>query len=156
MGLFNDYNQKPMSNVNPEDAFAVLKHMMRPTQKQPAPSLSPLLSEFPDDDLGVGRRVIRADITESDEIVVRVRMHDGSVGEIGIKGTTLSQIILDRNAKALGINARAPDEVFSVDVGDGDIGGDKNQKVSASVDVDELLAASKKVGVAGKLPQRFA
>ena len=110
-------------------------------------SINPLLSDFPDDDLHVGRRVVQANITEADEILVNIRMIDGSMGSITIKATTIAQIIIDRNAKAAELAKEAESMPVSnaIDVGDGDLGGgDPRPVISNVVDADELLEASRR------------
>ncbi len=120
-----------------------------------------LLSDFPDDEFNIGKRIVQANITEVDEIVVNIRMVGGEMGTITIKGTTLAQIIMDRNIKAAKADAsfESADDGSSIDVGDGLGGEDRRSEISNIVDADELLAASKKrlpSGVTGGIqPRRF-
>jgi hypothetical protein len=109
-----------------------------------AKGINPLLSDFPDDDLNVGRRIVHANVTEEDEIEIKVQMKDGTVGQITIKASTIAQIILDRNNRKVEVDEVG--QTISVDVGDGDLGGGNPGERNAVeyTDADELLAASKK------------
>lgn len=129
-------------------AYAQKKAKQPISDAKPSVSnINSLLSDFPDDDLHVGRRVVQANITESDEILVNIRMIDGSIGSITIKATTIAQIIIDRNTKAAELAKEAESMPVSnaVDVGDGDLGGgDPRPVISNVVDADELLEASRR------------
>lgn len=126
----------------------------------PMNNVNPLLSDFPEDDLHVGKRVVQANVTEADEILVNVQLADGSIGSITIKASTLAQIILDRNARTAQAAQQpaSPTTQNAIEVGDGDLGGGNQQPTFSNlVDADELLSASKRrSGVTGGPVQRFA
>jgi hypothetical protein len=96
----------------------------------------------PDDGLKLGSRLFKLDINEADLIDVDITMCDGTRGNLQIKGTTLAQIILDRNARAAPA-VEAPTVTNEIQVGDGDLPAGA-QTVSKIVPADDLIAASRK------------
>lgn len=157
MGLFSKIEDMLVGHAMAP--YQSIDKTLRAARKEKAKlsnNVNPLLSDFPDnhDGIVVGKRIIQANITEADEIVVNIQMIDGSIGNLTIKATTLAQIIIDRNARAVPQEVEAPPEVTAIDVGDGDLGGSNPQaQLSNIVDADELLNASRK---RPPIPKRYA
>lgn len=106
------------------------------------PALRRVNEVEPDDSLKLGSRLFKLDINEADLIDVTITMCDGSRGNLQIKGATLAQIILDRNARAAPA-VEAPTVTNEIQVGDGDLPAGA-QTISKIVPADDLLAASQK------------
>jgi hypothetical protein len=114
---------------------------MQPIPKLIGGKVPPALIGEPtieDDDFGNVDRQINLDIIEGDTINVKIRMVNGTVGQITIKGSTIAQVILDRNASA----QQEEQEDGAVQVGDDDLGG--SAPASRSVTAEALVNASLK------------
>lgn len=95
-----------------------------------------------DDDFDIRPKTYTLDLNEADVLNLTVKMIDGSNGQISIKGTTIAQIILDRNAKAAPV--QDPESTATeIQVGDGDI-SDAPVIPLKMVNADEILEASQR------------
>jgi hypothetical protein len=95
-----------------------------------------------EDDFDLRAKTYTLDLNEADVLNLTIRMADGSNGQISIKGTTIAQIILDRNAKAVPV--QDPESTTTeIQVGDGDI-SDAPVIPLKLANADEILTASQR------------
>lgn len=128
--------------MTPEEAFEKLMMGHQPQTVPGRPALRRVIEPTPEESPAVGTRFFNLDITEVDIIDVTITMADGSKGNLQIKGTTLAQIILDRNARALPA-PEPPVATNEIQVGDGDL-PEGARVASKIVPAEDLLAASQK------------
>lgn len=95
-----------------------------------------------DDGIHAGRRYFKLEVTEADELDIDITLADGSLGNLQIRCTTLAQIILDRNAKAL-VPDLPESSITEIQVGDGDM--NTNVVVPLKrVNADDLITATQR------------
>lgn len=116
-----------------------------PPTMQAVPNLSPGLSQKgsdPDFDDQCIPKTYAFDLTEADTLNLNIRMADGTVGSITIKGSTIAQIIMDRNARA----AAAPES--ETKEGEIQVGDDGLHEIPVIplrvIGAEEILEASKR------------
>ncbi len=96
-----------------------------------------------DDDFDTRAKTFTIDLNTADTIDLNVRMADGVVGRISIKGSTIAQIIMDRNSKQIEKD-RQETASTEIQVGEGD-GYSKSVAESTTVGSEEILDASRRL-----------